>query len=201
MPGGKKRAVMVVAAKKKRHRKRDYTSFSSYIYKVMKQVDPSAAISSKAMAIMNSFVGDMFDRISKEAGRLSKTNKHKTMTSRDVQSATRVLLGLELAKHAVSEGTKAVTKYNATQASGGVKLTKGAKKGLSRSSRAGLAFPVGRIHSRLRDGTYTDRIGSGAPVYLAAVLEYLCAEILELASKAARDNKAARIRPRHILLA
>ncbi|XP_057294321.1 late histone H2A.2.2 [Hydractinia symbiolongicarpus] len=74
-------------------------------------------------------------------------------------------------------------------------------KAKSRSSRAGLQFPVGRIHRFLRRGHYANRVGSGAPVYLAAVLEYLSAEILELAGNAARDNKKARIIPRHLQLA
>eukprot|EP01112_Ceratiomyxa_fruticulosa_P015589 TRINITY_DN45_c0_g1_i4.p1 TRINITY_DN45_c0_g1~~TRINITY_DN45_c0_g1_i4.p1 ORF type:complete len:152 (-),score=46.22 TRINITY_DN45_c0_g1_i4:187-642(-) len=71
----------------------------------------------------------------------------------------------------------------------------------SRSFRAGLQFPVGRIHRQLREGRYAARIGAGAPVYLAAVLEYLAAEILELAGNASRDNKKVRIVPRHIQLA
>jgi histone H2A len=71
----------------------------------------------------------------------------------------------------------------------------------SRSSRAGLQFPVGRVHRHLRLGRYAPRIGAGAPVYLAAVLEYLAAEILELAGNASRDNKKRRIIPRHIQLA
>lgn len=71
----------------------------------------------------------------------------------------------------------------------------------SRSFRAGLQFPVGRIHRHLREGKYSERIGAGAPVYLAAVLEYLSAEVLELAGNAARDNKKTRISPRHIQLA
>lgn len=71
----------------------------------------------------------------------------------------------------------------------------------SRSRRAGLQFPVGRIHRLLRSGHYVPRIGAGASVYMAAVLEYLCAEVLELAGNAARDNKKTRITPRHILLA
>ncbi|KAJ3221830.1 histone H2A [Clydaea vesicula] len=71
----------------------------------------------------------------------------------------------------------------------------------SRSSRAGLQFPVGRIHRLLRKGNYAQRVGAGAPVYLAAVLEYLAAEILELAGNAARDNKKSRIIPRHLQLA
>ena len=71
----------------------------------------------------------------------------------------------------------------------------------SRSSRAGITFPVGRIHRLLRRGNYAERVGNGSAIYLSAVLEYLCAEILELAGNASRDNKKHRIAPRHILLA
>ncbi|XP_078691399.1 histone H2A-like isoform X1 [Branchiostoma floridae x Branchiostoma belcheri] len=74
-------------------------------------------------------------------------------------------------------------------------------KARSRSARAGLQFPVGRVHRFLRKGRYAERIGAGAPVYLAAVLEYLTAEVLELAGNAARDNKKTRIIPRHLQLA
>ncbi|KAJ3615667.1 hypothetical protein Zmor_012386 [Zophobas morio] len=74
-------------------------------------------------------------------------------------------------------------------------------KSQSRSSRAGLQFPVGRIHRLLKRGRFAVRIGGAAPVYMAAVLEYLAAEVLELAGNAARDNKKTRILPRHILLA
>lgn len=81
---------------------------------------------------------------------------------------------------------------------GGKKEASSAK---SRSSRAGLQFPVGRVHRLLRKGNYAQRIGAGAPVYMAAVLEYLTAEILELAGNAARDNKKTRIVPRHLQLA
>ncbi len=75
------------------------------------------------------------------------------------------------------------------------------KSSETRSKRAGLTFPVGRVHRLLKRGNYAERIGAGAPVYLAAVLEYLTAEILELAGNAARDNKKARIIPRHLQLA
>jgi histone H2A len=92
-----------------------------------------------------------------------------------------------------------------TTAGGGKGKGKGGrgdkKQSTSSSSKAGLQFPVGRIGRYLRQGKYATRMGAGAPVYLAAVLEYLCAEILELAGNAARDNKKTRIIPRHITLA
>ena len=83
---------------------------------------------------------------------------------------------------------------------GGRGKSKGGKP-TTRSARAGLQFPVGRINRFLREGRYAARVGGGAPVYLAAVLEYLAAEILELAGNAARDNKKSRIIPRHVQLA
>ena len=74
-------------------------------------------------------------------------------------------------------------------------------KVISKSTKAGLQFPVGRIARFMKEGKFADRVGAGAPVYLAAVLEYLAAEVLELAGNAARDNKKTRIVPRHIQLA
>merc|ERR1711937_971773 len=76
-----------------------------------------------------------------------------------------------------------------------------ASRPVSRSSKAGLQFPVGRIARFLKAGRFAERVGAGAPVYLAAVLEYLAAEVLELAGNAAKDNKKTRIVPRHIQLA
>ena len=71
----------------------------------------------------------------------------------------------------------------------------------TRSQKAGLQFPVGRISRFIKQGKYSERVGAGAPVYLAAVLEYLAAEVLELAGNAAKDNHKTRIVPRHIQLA
>ncbi|EFJ53208.1 histone H2B [Volvox carteri f. nagariensis] len=89
-------------------------TYKLYIYKVLKQVHPDTGISSKAMSIMNSFINDIFEKVATEASRLSRYNKKPTVTSREIQTAVRLVLPGELAKHAVSEGTKAVTKFTAS---------------------------------------------------------------------------------------
>uniref|UniRef100_UPI00359010B5 histone H2B-like n=1 Tax=Myxine glutinosa TaxID=7769 RepID=UPI00359010B5 len=111
-----KKAVSKVSRKapgKRRHRRKE--SYSMYIYKVLKQVHPDTGVSSKSMSIMNSFVNDIFERIASEASRLAHHNKRSTIASREIQTAVRLLLPGELAKHAVSEGTKAVTKYTSSR--------------------------------------------------------------------------------------
>ena len=92
-------------------RKKRVESYSSYIYKVLKQVHPDTGISKRGMSIMNSFINDVFERICTEAGKLARYNKKATLSSREIQTAVRLILPGELAKHAVSEGTKAVTKF------------------------------------------------------------------------------------------
>ncbi|KAG7240179.1 hypothetical protein INR49_027239 [Caranx melampygus] len=113
---GSKKAVTKTAGKGgKKKRKTRKESYAIYVYKVLKQVHPDTGISSKAMSIMNSFVNDIFERIAAEASRLAHYNKRSTITSREIQTAVRLLLPGELAKHAVSEGTKAVTKYTSSK--------------------------------------------------------------------------------------
>ncbi len=115
---GAKKAVKptkgVKGGEGKRRRKRKET-YAIYIYKVLKQVHPDTGISSKAMSIMNSFVNDIFERIANEASKLSTHNGRSTISSREIQTSVRLLLPGELAKHAVSEGTKAVTKYTSSK--------------------------------------------------------------------------------------
>merc|ERR1712032_351495 len=98
----------------KKRKKRRVETFSSYIYKVLKQVHPETGISRRAMSIMNSFVNDSFDRLVEAALKLAQHNNKMTLTSREIQTAVRLILPGELAKHAVSEGTKAVTKYTSS---------------------------------------------------------------------------------------
>ena len=115
--GAKKAASKAKAQRTgdRRRRRRRRESYSIYIYKVLKQVHPDTGISSKAMSIMNSFVNDIFERIAAEASRLAHYNRRSTITSREIQTAVRLLLPGELAKHAVSEDTKAVTKYTSSK--------------------------------------------------------------------------------------
>ena len=103
---GKVTEAIAKGDKKKKKSKRK-ESYSIYIYRVLKQVHPDTGVSSKAMSILNSFVNDLFERIASEASKLAHCNKRSTLTSREIQTAVRLLLPGELAKHAVSEGTKA----------------------------------------------------------------------------------------------
>ena len=107
--GGKRKNKAVTRRKTRKQ------SYGTYIYKVLKQVHPDVGISSKSMSIMNSFVNDIFERIAGEGSRLCHQNKRRTLSSREIQTSVRLLLPGELAKHAVSEGTKAVTKYTSSK--------------------------------------------------------------------------------------
>ncbi|XP_066526424.1 histone H2AX-like [Hoplias malabaricus] len=155
------------------------------------------------------------------AGNAARDNKKTRIIPRHLQLAVRndeelnkLLGGVTIAQGGVLPNIQAVLlpkktekaaktkKQLATKMSGRGKTGgKARAKAKTRSSRAGLQFPVGRVHRLLRKGNYAERVGAGAPVYLAAVLEYLTAEILELAGNAARDNKKTRIIPRHLQLA
>ena len=94
-----------------KRRKKRTESYSTYIYRVLKQVHPDTGISKKGMSIMNSFINDIFERIALEASKLCRYSKKATLSSREIQTAVRLMLPGELSKHAVSEGTKAVTKF------------------------------------------------------------------------------------------
>ncbi|XP_075938424.1 uncharacterized protein LOC142938869 [Anarhichas minor] len=155
------------------------------------------------------------------AGNAARDNKKSRIIPRHLQLAVRndeelnkLLGGVTIAQGGVLPNIQAVLLPKKTEKAAKSKvplhLTMSARgktggkaraKAKTRSSRAGLQFPVGRVHRLLRKGNYAHRVGAGAPVYLAAVLEYLTAEILELAGNAARDNKKSRIIPRHLQLA
>ncbi|VDM98226.1 unnamed protein product [Thelazia callipaeda] len=100
---------------KSRHRRHNLDSFSVYLYRVLQEIHPDIGISSKAMNVMNSFVNDLFDRISREASKLLRYNNTRTITARDIQTAVRLLLPDGLGRHAVSEGMKAIAKYSGSK--------------------------------------------------------------------------------------
>lgn len=97
--------------KPEKRRKSRHESFSVYIYKVLRQVHNDVGISKKSMSIMNSFINDIFEKISLEASKLVRYNKKHTLSAREIQSAVKLLLPGELAKHAIIEGAKAVNKF------------------------------------------------------------------------------------------
>ncbi|CAN7099572.1 unnamed protein product [Brassica rapa subsp. narinosa] len=123
-----KEAGAGVDMKKKKKSKKSVETYKIYIFKVLKQVHPDVGISSKAMGIMNSFINDIFEKLAQESSKLARingslvlsykasatSNKKPTITSREIQTAVRLVLPGELAKHAVSEGTKAVTKFTSS---------------------------------------------------------------------------------------
>ncbi|KAK7918621.1 hypothetical protein WMY93_009905 [Mugilogobius chulae] len=174
---GSKKAVTKTAGKGgKKKRKTRKESYAIYVYKVLKQVHPDTGISSKAMSIMNSFVNDIFERIGGEASRLAHYNKRSTITSREIQTAVRLLLPGELAKHAVSEGTKAVTKY--TSSNQGPQKKAAAKK---KDAGPGLQKLITAViaESKERKG-----------VSVAAVKKALAAKGVDVAKSNKRINTA-----------
>ena len=106
-----KKVTKAIKAKEGGKKKKSTASFKSYISKILKQVHPKTRISKRSMVIINNFVVDTFDRVAFEAGKLCRLTKRSTLSSRDVQAATRLVLPGELAKHAVSEGTKSLNKF------------------------------------------------------------------------------------------
>ena len=177
--------------KEVRKKKRISRGFTTRIYKVLKQVHPDTSIKKSSLSQVNFIVEELGKRLVTESFRLItelRNSEKKTISSREIQAAVRLTLPGELAKHAVSEATKAVTKF--TSAREGPRPGVRAPR-VRRETRAGLVFSVGRSAKLIR--IYKVRVAVGAPVYLAAVLEYITAEILELAGNSARDRKRTRI--------
>jgi len=161
---------------------------------VLKQVHPDSGMSGSALSTMVNLVKINVSKIVCVMNQLIMRSGAKTLKAKDVECAVRIVLPGNLAKMAVSEGNKAVTKYNAED-------RKGTKdKPISKAERAGLTFSVARVEKLMMLQTNASRKGVTASVYLAAVAEYLAAEVLELAGNAARTFHKHRITPRHIKL-
>ncbi len=112
----KKRTAAPADGRKRRKKVRRSRSYSTYIMKLIKQIHPTMGISKRGMSILDSIANDTFSRIAEEAARLTRYGNKGTLGSREIQTAIRLVLPGELAKHAVSEGTKAVTKFTQSTA-------------------------------------------------------------------------------------
>jgi histone H3/H4 len=154
------------------------------IYKLLKQIHPGQGISKSAMQVQYDIVCDILDRIMIEANTLCKLHVKQVITSRQIQVATQLVLPPELGKIATGQGVQAVTRFIHKEGESG-----------TRSIRAGLCFPVGTIHHYMKSKVER-KIGKTAPIYLTAVVEYICAEILNLGGKAIGACK--RITPKAI---
>ena len=181
--------------KRTRRKKRHY-SWSTHIHRVLKQVHPDAGIRGSSNEMMNDIINQLSNTIAATAVLMATSSKKVTVSARMIQNAVRILLPTALTNHAVNEGTKAVTKYE--HGGPGSKENK-----ISRSRRASLQFSVSKMESILRSHSTKSirRVSDSAPVYLAAVVEYLVAELLELSGNAARNSKLSRITPRNIMTA
>lgn len=195
---------------KKRH-KRNY-QFETYIFKLLKTIHPDSRISAKCTHQLNEIMVLLATKISECAHQFVALQNYQTVTSREIQSAVRSILPEQLQKHAVSKGTVAISIFNAEiveidkhlpkdqvpkkKSFGG---GKNHKKPERAEHRAGIVFPVARCKRLIKSVTKC-RVGMGAPVYLAAVLEYICSGILALSGNAARDTKKSTIKTRHLFL-
>jgi histone H2A len=168
----------------------------TYIYRIFKSMFPDDGISAKAMCVMNTFVLDIFnDLMHRSVASLNAdSSTTTTMSLKHVERAVAELLerdATELAKHAEFEGNSAVHRYNATFASAAT---------MSRCERAAISFPIGRVHRELKEHSQC-AVTSDAAVYLTAVLQYVCAELLEAAkTKTQQPRPSKRITPRDIQL-
>lgn len=175
--------------------KRGYYYFREHTNRVLKQVHPDTGMTEEARDSINFMMVSIAARLIRKSVALAVASGAKTVTSRDLQSIVRTDIGGELGKHAVSEGTKAVTKATTSAPAVGGRV-------VPREKRAGLVFSVG-VTDHIVDDVVAGSIRKGGtfPVYLSAALEYLCAEIVQLAGNAARDHRAKRLTNRFLFLA
>ena len=160
------------------------TNLHSYIKKILSYVTTEIGIKEHSLDIINTMLIDLSKKIIQGASSLTNLNNKKTISGREIQSSVRIVLPGELAKHAISEGIKAITKLETTRE----RNNKNDKK-MSRTKQAGLSISISRVENMIKAWSQRNsRIGSLAACYLSAVLDYITAEIVELASNASRDR-------------
>lgn len=185
----------VEVAPEKRHRK-PVLSYASYIYKVLKQVHPDTGLTGESLAALLNMVKILLKRFMTSINEVMGRSGGQTISSRTVDLGVRLTLPEELAKHASNECNKAVTKYNSVN-----KDSDARGSGQSRSFVAGLQFPVTRTENLMMKYATSARKSATAAVSLTAALEYVMAEVLELAGNVAKQSHRLRISPRHLMIA
>lgn len=169
--------------------------FSTYNHRLLKTLYPNTGISGPALACLDNTVIIIIEKIMFGVNKIMLHTNKKTISDREIEGVVRMILPEELAKHAISEGTKAVMKFTKL-----VEKVQGAPS-VSKSTLAGLIFPVTRIQNYMMRLSVVSRKSERASVYLAAVCEYLIAEILEVSQVICNNMKKMRISTRHIMLA
>ena len=172
-----------------------------YISRVLKQLHPGTCVTGESVAEFNNINKYLITILMNTINGFLKRKNKKTLDKRDVQTSVRLVFPGEIAKNAMNKGIKSVLKFSDALKEKVSKEKNLKGKPSSRMSMAGLLFPVARTEKIMRHMSIVDRMGRDAPVYLTAVLEYINAEILELAGNIAKDSKKVRIIPRHITLA
>lgn len=187
VPSGAK--IATPAVKRSRHERKGLQTFSfnSYSYKALKLIWPNLCISAKAMAVVNDFCWDLFFRVSAEVLLLMEKSKKLTVTVREIRAAVYLCFPDQLAKFAVCMGARAAAQHGS------------AVRG-NQSHRHPVLFPAGRLKSALKTRLRL-RVGSKAPVFLAAALQHMAEELFEVSGTVTVSNKLKRITPRHIHLA
>jgi histone H2A len=203
---GKKKIEKKSTPRREGRRRSSYESFHEYVRRVLaERLNSKLAISVTARVMMNSLIDEFIRVVGITVSELLRLHERKTVTSKEISFAVRLLLPDELGKKANAEGVRALQRYEKS-AEGG-KVSGGKKGSHSKSARAGLLFPVTRVQTHLlrsvsvASGSRRARNGAGAGVFMAAVTEYIISEILELAAKHAMESKRKRIIDRHIALA
>lgn len=166
----------------------------AFIYKVLKTIHPDTGISQAAMEEVQMLYFYIIDRIMQRATKVVRSRGVITISARDVQLGVMLAFPGELRKHAVRTSSGAVEKFTMSRE------TPNENKRMTQSGRAGLLLSVARVFNKMKDDSGL-RVSPEAAVYLTAAAEYAISEILELAGNASRDDKRARVMPRHLLLA